>query len=233
LFVLLAVFALQAQDLAKRGWVGVFIVCSIALITHPGVTSLGAIWLGGYVALLWLFRRREPTLWRRWVLILVASGALAFALTYLDMAQLYQTDDRGVGIPVSVGIDPFRSQQLVKGLSAAMRPIGYVLAGVSLGVLLWKTSGTRRYLVLAWCAASAVFLVVDLLLGMQVRYSYFATPMVCAGLGLLLDDLINRSWWGRVVSWGLLALICINGLIVWYSGVIWRVKPTLMGLSHG
>ncbi len=102
---------------------------------------------------------------------------------------------------------------------------------MSLIVLVRHTRRTHRWLVVAWLLSAGVFLAIDVLVGLQVRYGYFATPMVCAGLALLLDRLMDRRW-GSIAGWGITGLITFTGLILWLNGVLWAVKPAMAALTH-
>ncbi len=69
-------------------------------------------------------------------------------------------------------------------------------------------------------------------LGLQVRYMYFAIPIVCAGLGILLDLVMARRPWGQLAGWCMLSAISYSGIVLLYGSVLWGFKPLLSALTH-
>ncbi len=66
----------------------------------------------------------------------------------------------------------------------------------------------------------------------QVRYGYFAIPLLCAGLGMMLDQLMLRGRVGWLAGASLTAMLIVAGVHLWISGVFFGVKPVLSGLTH-
>jgi hypothetical protein len=103
---------------------------------------------------------------------------------------------------------------------------------ISIVFLVYRARGTHRLLVIAWLGSSLLFFGVDLAFGLQIRYAYFAIPMLCAGFALLLDRLIARHRLGWLVAGCLVAFIGWMGLKLWFDGVVLASKPSLRALTH-
>jgi len=88
-----------------------------------------------------------------------------------------------------------------------------------------------RALVVAWLMVCLLFLAVDFGLGLLVRYVYFAAPLVCLACGALLARL-QRRYAGRIVALALVLLIAWSGTALWAAGVLERVKPSALPLTH-
>ena len=88
-----------------------------------------------------------------------------------------------------------------------------------------------RPLVAAWLAVCLLFLAADLGLGLLVRYGYFAAPLICLGAGALLAAL-RRQAAGRVTAAALVLLVAWSGTALWMAGVLERVKPFVLPLTH-
>ena len=163
--------------------------------------------------------------------MLAAAAAVAVALLYVDqlVAQVQSLATPATGNP---GMDEAtRLRLLWQALNSSFRPLGRAgaLAGV-LALVIW-TRGPGRVPALAWIGSALVFLLVDVATGLQVRYSYFALPLVVIGFGMLLDRMM-RARLLALVGWGIVAAVAGAGLSLWYSGVIDAVKPTLTALTH-
>lgn len=228
----LAVFVSRPGPAPSDFWIVAGVLLGLVLLMHPGSAILAAVWLAGYVLLVWWRDRQARRQWLGWALVLVGSSLLATLLLYIDVLWL-QLNGLARGVATPQRFDTVSRITLIgKGMLASLRPIGVPLSILSLSVLVRRTCGNQRRLVIAWLGSAGLFFVVDLLFGLQVRYAYFAIPLLCAGLGLLLDQLMARRRWGRVVSWGLLGFVSFAGLSLWVNGVFLGVKPTLMALLH-
>ncbi len=213
-------------------WATAGVILCLALLIHNGVAILGGFWLVGYIIMLWRFRWRTPDDWRVWVVVVVGSGLVALLVFYLD-AAVASVRELFTQTPTSVTTDEALRLRLIgSGLESSLRPIGIPLTLLSLAAALFHTRGEQRWLFGAWLASAGAFLAVDLVFGLQVRYAYFAMPLVSAGLALLLDRLMNGRAWGWLVSALVVGVVVVAGVNVWYSGVFWAVKPTLTALTH-
>lgn len=257
LLLALLVFVAQRRISSRMLWVVAVALCSMMLLVHNGVALLGGGWMAGYVALVFVMQRQERLHWQGWGSVLLLSALIAVILLYSDVIALQL---RGVSAnkrlafteqdifrvkytlgslcmsfrPLSVPCDQFVAGNAIASVlpQTGMTLISSVLPLLSLGMLIFRTRGLHRWLVLAWLASAGLFLAVDLAFGLQVRYAYFLVPMVCVGLALLLDDLMARHRWGGVMAACLIGLIVVTGIPLWYNGVMWAIKPSLRLLTH-
>lgn len=215
-------------------WIGAGLILTLALLSHNGAVVLGGCMLAAYVALLWLLEREERWRWRGWGALLIGSSALAVLVLYGNVL-VSQLAGAGVSVSstaVSAADESARIGRVWGGLRASFRPLGYTLAGISLVALVWRTPAPQRWAVLAWLASAVIFLGVDLALGLQVRYAYFVIPLLCAGIGVVLDAIMRWRVVGSLVATALVIFVCIAGVQALYAGVFLGIKPTLTALTH-
>jgi hypothetical protein len=257
LFLLLALLIARGPLPGRGLWLAAGALFTVIILTHNGVALLGGFCMAGYVALAWWFRGRERGGWRGWLLVMLASGAVALLLLYIDVVALQL---RGVSsnerlsftegdifrVKYTLGslcasfqpLSPLCDQYLVGTEAASVPPqVGVTLLSLllplaSLGMLLHHTRGRHRWLVNSWLGSAGLFFAVDMAFGLQVRYAYFIVPLVCAGLALLLDRLMARHRLAWLVAACLLALVAFAGLALWYAGVVPALKPSLRLLTH-
>jgi hypothetical protein len=231
LLLLLATLITRPTAQTRAFWISAGFVFCLALLMHNGVAALGGVWLAGYAALIW-WNRRSSGQWKRWALLIGASGAVAVALLYADVIVLqWQGLVGGASAPQRFE-NSFRILLIGRGLLSSLRPLDIGLSLASLAALLLMTRAQHRWLVAAWLASALLFLGVDVLVGLQVRYAYFAVPLVCAGLGMLLDRFSRAGRWGRAASWSIVGMIVWAGLALWLPGIFEGLKPTLTALTH-
>ncbi|MCG8353651.1 MAG: hypothetical protein MI924_38295 [Chloroflexales bacterium] len=230
----LAVFilAMVQPDGQKFYWISAAVVLCLMLLMHNGSAILGGFGLLGYLALIWMYERQDVVRWRGWGAILIASSLVAVLLLYLDVVLLQLREFARAVPEEGASNDALRMTLIGGGLQSSFRPIGLLLTVMSLGFLLRQTQSHPRRLVSAWLVSACLFLGVDVFLGLQVRYAYFTIPLVCAGLALLLDQLMTRRVYGTIAGWCVIAFISFVGLSIWYAGSIEGVKPTLTALTH-
>ncbi len=232
LLLLLAVFMTRANQTRWSFWFVAGAALWLAFLMHDGVALLGGVWLGLYVLLLWWFGRGSSKLWLRWSILLVVCTLIATALLYSDVVAL-QMSSLAAGVRASNITDqPMRLRFLVDGLWTSSRPLGVLFALACCTALLLHTRAHHRYLATAWLLSTLIFLLIDVRFALQVRYMYFAIPIVCAGLGLLLDRLMLRRPWGWLAGWGMLAAISYSGIVLLYGSILWGFKPLLSALTH-
>lgn len=257
LILILAVFVMQPRMPHLWQWLLAGLLLCVLLLTHNGVALLGGIWLGGYVVLDWLFSPTNRGNRLRWIGLGAGTAMLAVLLLYIDVIQLQLT---GVAENERIAFtaeDIFRVKWTLGSLCASWQPlapvcdqfvpgtnpatvlpqIGVTLISLlvpltSLLVLVVQTHWRGRRLVLPWIGSAALFLAVDLATGLQVRYAYFLTPLVCAGLAVALEGLLRRHRRAWVVVLAVLLLVGVAGLGLWYSGVVAAIKPSLRPLTH-
>lgn len=258
LFLLLVVFVGHRGGLPLLFWVVAGVLFSVIMLVHNGVALLAGFWLAGYVALTWLFERQQRERWLGWTVIAFGSALVALVMLYSDVVALQL---RGVSSNERLAFteeDIFRVKYTLGSLCSSFRPLivfpcdqylagtnpatvlpqigitllSSVLVLAALGWLLYQARGLYRWLILAWLGSATLFFAVDLAFGLQVRYAYFSVPLVCAGLGLLLDRLWIRHRLGWLLALCIVGLVGLAGLTLWYEGVVPALKPSLRALTH-
>lgn len=231
LLLLLAVL-ITLRTLDRRVfWIGIGLVFCLALLMHNGVAALGGVWIAGYTALMWWYARPAGE-WKRWAVLIGVTSAVAVALLYADVIALQWSGLVGGATAPQRFENSFRILLIWRGLLSSLRPLDVGLTLASLVALVLGTHRHQRWLIVAWLVSAGLFLSVDVLLGLQVRYAYFAMPLVCAGLGVLLDRFSRAGRWGAAVSWSVMALVVWSGLLLWLPGIFEGIKPTLTALTH-
>lgn len=231
LVLLLAILVVQRGVEGRAFWLVAGLVLLLVILMHPGTAILDGAALAGYVALMWWHNRNDRR-WLYWGATLLATGLLALLMLYSDVIAL-QLGGLTSGAAKPNRFDTATRLMLIwLGMLASLRPVGVLLALLSLAVLVRRVHGPRRWLVASWLAAAGLFLLVDIISSLQVRYAYFAIPLLCAGLALLLDSLMRRWRWGAVAGWGFVAYTSFVGLSMLFAGMFQGVKPTLMSLLH-
>lgn len=232
---LILVLAVLITYPGKVGWsraIVATVAFAITLLMHDGVAALGGIWLALYLMLSWLLVRHHDQNWRAWTGVVIAASVIASLLLYIDIIGMHISELATGAATPSPFTTEVRLRLLWQGLQASFRPISmFGVVGVFATLLYW-TRGSHRHLIVAWLLSTTLFLLIDVAVGLQVRYGYFVTPLVCVGLALLLDRVMARGIWGKVSSWGLIAVIVCMGLQLWFEGVFWSIKPTLTALTH-
>jgi toxin CptA len=111
-------------------------------------------------------------------------------------------------------------------------PLPLALAPLGLVQLLRQGAPNRlgRPLIVAWLLVCLLFMGVYFGLGLLVRYIYFAAPLICMGLGALLDRLWRRG--GKLVALALVLFVVASGVALWVAGVLLGVKPSLVPLTQ-
>lgn len=84
---------------------------------------------------------------------------------------------------------------------------------------------------MAWLLVCGVFFAIDFGLGFLVRYVYFLTPLVCLASGVVLTRLVRHSV-GRTMVVTLVLFVAWSGTALWVAGVLERVKPSALPLTH-
>jgi hypothetical protein len=257
LLLALAVAVAYPHIEARWMWLAAGVLFVVIILVHNGVALLAGFWLAGYAALVWLFQRHERQHWMGWGAVAVASALVALLMLYSDVVALQL---RGVSSNERLSFteqDIFRVKYTLGSLCASFQPlsvacdqylggtatssllpaisvtlVGLLLPLACLLVLLQRVRGLHRWLVVAWLGSALLFFAVDLAFGLQVRYAYFSVPLVCAGLGMLLDRLTLRHWLGWLLAACIIGLIAVAGLALWYEGVWPALKPSLRLLTH-
>ncbi|MEN9938166.1 MAG: hypothetical protein RLZZ387_4745 [Chloroflexota bacterium] len=211
---------------------------ALCLLTHVGALVL----LVATVGLLALFGWRS--LGRRgWgALVTAAATALLFTVPiyFAAAAAPLGGEERGPGsMDLAASFARGLAQREVRvGLVGRALTLGWlppVLGLMPIGLaLLWRARERhplQRPLIAASLLVCAVFFSTYLFLGLLTRYIYFVTPLVCLAVGAVLARLWPRPG-GRAAVTALVLLVCWSGAALWLAGVLLRVKPSLVPLTH-
>jgi toxin CptA len=211
------------------------VALAAALLTHVGALALTAAMIGLCVTLGW--RRVPPQSRAALIGGLLAVGALA-ALLYFSAAIGPLLGRRAPGLDLGQSFAKawaardLRASLIASGPLLGFLPITLALAPAGLVLLLGvRTRSPLRSLVAAWLVVCLVFLAADFGLGLVVRYVYFAAPLICLAVGAVLAALWSRPA-GRLVAVALALLVAWSGTALWVAGVLERVKPSVLPLTH-
>jgi hypothetical protein len=225
-----------------RIWLLVYILMAFQLLSHIGVMFLAVAWLGLTLALLTLAFRRIS--WWGWIGYALTC-ALSFALLYIFILDETLGHAQNSVLPGEPGVlFPGFRMLLVNGLRIGYSDIGLALLPFGLW-LIWRrargvdTRGAPPEHGLRYLAAPAAmlltllfYLMVDLLLDVQVRYFYFALPLVLAAIGIALGGLAERWRWGWLLAWGLALAIIAPMVSLWISTTLGDGKIPMTPLTH-
>ena len=119
-----------------------------------------------------------------------------------------------------------------QGLALRFLPLPLALTPLGMVQMLRQRSPNPlgRPLIVAWLLVSLLFMGVYFGLGLLVRYIYFATPLICLALGVLLDRLWQRG--GKLVTLALVLFVVASGVVLWLAGVLLEIKPSLLPLTQ-
>lgn len=232
LLLLLLVLLTRPAIADRAAWFFGGLVLTLALLTHNGAVVLGGALLGSYIAWMIIRERGDRAIWWRWAGVFAAGSAIALLLVYGEVvvSQLTGARSSAATPPLDGAEEAARIGRVWAGLQSSFRPLGLALSALGFGALLITTR--NRPLVLAWIGSGLLFLLVDLLWGLQVRYAYFVVPLLCGGVGLVLDWLLARRAWGRIAAVAIVGYVALVGLNLWFESVFLGIKPTLTALTH-
>jgi hypothetical protein len=254
LSLLLLAIAAGPPPRRRAGWLATGLLALITFLTHNGVLLLIGICLGLFVALGWAARLLAPAPgswgrrlrqawagpdaagWRGWLAVLVGAALAALAIQYADALRLMVGGMLDGSTATTDGTSQLTDRaallnQIWVGLDASFAPLPLALVAAGLGALLWRTSGQRRLLAVAWAATALLFLAVDVASGLQVRYGYFVAPLACAGVAALAEPILRHPA-GRAAAWALAALVLAAGLSAWLGGALAGVKISVNAMTH-
>lgn len=205
----------------RRAWIGAGLLLTMSLLTHIGVAVVAAVWLGmAWLLTAWKHTVTRVTWWRFfWVLVISGTISLVGIYSYVIWLKieemLYVTDK----IQHS-GYVPAYSL-IWRAFEISFHELGFVLLLPGL-LLLWlqrhRLPRGGGAVVLAWLGIVVLFVTVEMLTALQVRYLYFLTPLACMLIGLVLAGLSQRGRAGQTVAWAIVALLLVQGSIIWYRG---------------
>lgn len=213
-----------------RAWGFALVLLLIGVYSHIGVAILGVTWFG--LLLLFQLRHARAAWWAAGLAL--ASGLLALALLYVDIAAITlshaatSATTGGEG-----GLLRGWTPLLIKGLRLAYSDVGVAL--LPLGLLL--LAGGRRMRGRWWVLGATLltvllYLAVDLLLAMQVRYFYFALPFVLAVVAVLLGRTAARGRLARLAAWALVLALFASGVAQWWLTTFGSGGISMTPLTH-
>lgn len=214
-----------------RTWALAVTLLLFSIFSHIGVAILGVSWFAIMLGLLLL--RPHRGLWLP-ILTLGAGGLLALGLLYIDVVPLTLSHVAGTVSQRHVGyILRGATPLLLKGARLAYSDAGLVLFPLGLLLIDRARMGAERLATpLAWLLTLLLFLAIDLLLAVQVRYFYFALPLALASIALWLGRLAARGRSARLVAWAFTLLIALQGIIMWYSTAMGSGRLSMTPLTH-
>ncbi|MCS6881311.1 MAG: hypothetical protein RMK84_02595 [Oscillochloridaceae bacterium] len=241
MFLLLLLWLLLRYTRApsRAGAALLFLSLCLVLLSHVGVLILtvtaGLLTLG----LAWLRPRPSAMAWSG--VTLAGLGALGVcALVYLSavappMLASVQTIMRDQHLLSPERMAEHRAYlnyvlPVAVWRGMGMLPFLMLLPGIPL-LLQRAERPLGRALVLGWLITPFIYVAVDYLNTMQVRYVYFIAPLCCLASAAALGRLWERPA-GRRVALVALALIVWLGAFLWYRGAVLGIKMSLVPLTH-
>lgn len=215
----------------------VAVFCGACLLTHVGALVITLAMVGVSVVLGWRWLSSAS----RWVVV----GGVALAVGMCALLYVAAVIGPVLGGASSAGgmaLGALLAQGWAeRGVRLALVSRGFqvgflvpMLVLAPLGVVQMVRGGRHgfhRAIVVAWVVVCVGFLVAYLGLGLVVRYIYFVAPLVCLAVGVFLARLGRRRA-GRLVALGVTLLVVWMGTALWVAGVLARVKPSAVPLTH-
>jgi hypothetical protein len=214
-----------------RDWLAAGFILTISLLTHIGVAITNVAWLG----LIWLLVRwrRELSVaaWWRFAGIVAISCLISFISIYgvvaiLKIEQFLLTVEK---VQTSGYVPAY-------GLIARAFPVSFTALGLLLippGLLLLLRKRLPiggSTLIVGWVGVVLIFLAIELISALQVRYIYFVVPLACTAIGLILAALERRAPAGRYAAWGVVVFLLVQSSIVWYTAAAEDVMMSMIPL---
>lgn len=221
----------------RRGWLFAMILMLCGVFSHIGVAFLAIGWMGLVLIFTTIAYRRIP--WWGWGLF-AGACLLAFGFLYVEIVGPTLTHAAEKVVPRSVGSGTiFKGYRilLINGVRLAYSDIGLLLLPLGLLLLAPRIASAqtwlqRNVLPLAWLGIVFFFLMVDLILDVQVRYFYFALPLVLPLIALPLGRIAARSRAGTVVAWAIVIAIMLPQIMLWFGGTWGDGKIPMTPLTH-
>lgn len=201
-------------------------VLSMAIWMHNGVALLAGTWIAGYCLLGFWLDSAQREYYRAWFLRLIGISLIGLLAIYIDLFMKTGATQQQV-----VTFTQYMPA-VINGLSASFAPIGIIFIAI-LGLLPFlKLEQSKKLLLVASGLTFILFVAIDILFGVQVRYAYFILPFLLMITILFIDQrLIAIKYADYVVI--TLTLLCYGySLYPWYDAIIYGVKPSLLGLTH-
>jgi len=213
-----------------RRWAGAAVLLMMAICSHIGVAILLTAWFGMMI-LLMLARPHRNLAWA--VVLLGAVCLFALGTLYIDIIGIMLSHFSSLQRTADGGLLRGATPLLLVGLWLVYTPVGLALFPLGLVLVARPVRAARRLAVpLAWLLTALVFLVVDLIFGLQVRYFYFLLPLALAAVGIVLGQLAARGRWARLAAWSAALLVAAQMAALWISVTMADGKLSLTPLTH-
>lgn len=223
ILLFLAVFSFQSTLRPSIISVGIL---SLAIWMHNGVALLAGIWIASYCALGFWRDPAQREFYRAWFLSLIGISIIGLLAIYIDLFMTTGATQQRV----------FRFTEylpaLINGLSASFAPIGIMFVAILFLLPFIQLEKSKILLLVASGLTFLLFVAIDLLFGVQVRYSYFILPFLVIIMMLFIDQRLITIKYADYVVITLTLLLYGYGLYRWYDAIIYGVKPSLLGLTH-
>lgn len=217
-----------------RTWILATVLLLFAVFSHIGVAILYFTWFG-FIGLLMLIAYRGFN--RSWWLgasLTIASVVLAFGFLYVDIfASKIDHLSHNVVSEEPSTLFPGATPLLMRGLRLGYSDAGLALLPLGSLLIWWANPSFKRVIVLVALILTVFFyLIVDLLTALQVRYFYFALPLVLAAIGIALGYLSTYSRWIRWGSWLFVLSIALQSTALWFMATFANGKISMTPLTH-
>jgi hypothetical protein len=220
------------RSTAWRPWLVVGALFTVSLLTHIGVAIIAVAWLG----LVWLLVGWRHTIsravWWRFAGVLAAGVLVSIIGIYgyvigLKLAEMQYVTDK---LQTSDYVPAYGL--IWRAFLISFHTPGLLLAVVGLVLLFWqgRLPHGGAALMGGWLGVVGVFLAIELLTALQVRYIYFVTPLACVAIGSTLAAWAARSAAGARTAWLLVLLLLVQGSIMWYQGAMADVMMSMSPL---
>jgi toxin CptA len=214
------------------------LVAVLCLTTHIGALVTLAALLGLVV----LFGRRALP-HREWnamvsglVLAVVFTVPVYFtaaAAPLADAPRSPTTLDPLASFSEGLVLWPERIELVARAFTLGFLPpiLALAVAGMPLLLTSQQRHPLQRIFVISMLLVCVVFFFSYVFLQLLTRYIYFATPLICLAAGATLARLTMRAG-GRWVTGSLLLFVAWSGVVLWFCGVLMRIKPSLVPLTQ-
>jgi hypothetical protein len=227
--------ALQTDQQAKHWWAwGIAaLLFTMSLLTHIGVAVIAVAWLGLFWLLLGWRRTLSPRLWwgMAWLLagcFLVSVVGIYGYVIELKLAEMQYVADK---VQTSGYIPAY--SLIVRAFLISFHEAGMVLLLPGVLLLVLRRHNLPRgagELIAAWLGVVVLFLTIEVVSALQVRYLYFLTPLACVLVGQVLAALAHRGRAGQGTAWALVVGLLMVGSFAWHTGAIEGVMMSMSPL---
>jgi hypothetical protein len=216
-----------------QAWGIAALLFTMSLLTHIGVAVIAVAWLGLFWLLLGWRRTLSVRLWWRMAWVLAGCFFISLVGIYGYVIELKLAEMQYVADKVQTsGYVPAYSL-IVRAFLISFHEAGLLLLlpGVLLLVLQHRSlpRGAGE-LIAAWLGVVLLFLGIEVVSALQVRYLYFLTPLACVLVGGVLAALSwrGRAGWGS--AWALVVGLLLIGSLSWHTGAIEGVMMSMSPL---